>query len=193
MNYFDRIGLGRAALFVLLGYSLVVAAVLLVPRFALADDGDTDEPVFTPGIPGMTMKDVRDHKFLWYEIGQLQSWEQTNRISVAEYRSKVIEKTAHYLKLEDSDNDKFVVTARETVGEVRDAFKKNPPVNGNNDFTADLDAAVDKMNALLTDAPRHQLIEPEWKKWLLKLAFSPKESKEAQQKKESQQRAQVDI
>ena len=191
MKYLDRVGLGRAALFVLLGYSLVIAAVLLAPHLAVAE-GDTDEPVFKPGIPGMTMKDVRDHKFLWFEIGQLQDWERTNRISVEEFRNKYIEKTAHYLELEGRDNDKFVVTARETVGEVRAAFKKNPPINDNNKFTEDLDAAVSKMNALLSDAPRHQLFEPEWRKWLLKLAFGPKESKEAQQTNEAQQRAQAD-
>lgn len=191
MSYFDRIGLGKAALYVLLAYTLVVAAVLLVPRFAIAE-GDTNEPVFTPGIPGMTMKDVRDHKFLWHEIGELQNWEHDNRISIADYRNKAIEKTAHYLELDGKDNDKFVVTARETIAEVKQAIRENPPVNGNRVFESELNTAIAKMNSLLSDAPRHQLFEPEWKKWLLKLALGPNSRKEAKQAKEARQAQQAE-
>ena len=73
------------------------------------------EPEFKPGIPGMKMVDVRDHKFLWREIKELQSWERSDRISVAEYRSKVIEKTAHFLELDGTTADEFATTASGTA------------------------------------------------------------------------------
>lgn len=186
MKYFNRIGLGRATLFVLLGYLVVIAAVILVPRLAYAEGDAAAEPEFTPGIPGMKMVDVRDHKFLWYEIRQLQDWERTDRISVAEYRSKAIEKTAHFLELRGDAGKEFTAVAAEAVADVREAFRKNPPVGESTAFSSDLSAAVADMSSLLGEAPRHQLFAPECKKWLLKLAFGPKEAKEAKEAKQTQ-------
>lgn len=180
MNYFNRIGLGRVTLLALFGYLLVIAAVLLVPRVTHTED-NAAEPEFKPGIPGMRMVDVRDHKFLWYEIEQLQDWERTDRISIADYRTKVIEKTVHYLQLDGDDGEEFISVTRETISELREAFRKHPPVYERKEFSSFLRASVARMNTLLGEAPRHQLFAPESKKWLLKVAFGPNERKESKQ------------
>lgn len=166
-----------------------LAAVMLAPVWVHADEAKgavSTQPEFKPGIPGMRMVDVRDYKFLWYEINELQDWERTNRISVAEYRNKAIEKTVHFLELEGDSGETFTAAAAEAVANVRESFRKYPPVGEDRQFSSDLEAAVGGLNGLLGEAPRHQLFAPECKKWLLKLAFGPREAKEAKEAKQAQ-------
>lgn len=149
------------------------------------------EPVFTPGIPGVKMEDVRDHKFLWREIEELQKWERGDQISIAEYRSKVIEKTAHFLGLGGVTADEFKAAAAEAVTNVRESFLRmrrageNPGGLGTR-FSSDLSAEVKRLAVFVQDEPRHHLFEPECKKWLLKLAFGPREAREAGQPRVAQ-------
>jgi len=144
------------------------------------------EPEFKPGIPGLKMVDVRDHKFLWSEIEELQRWERGDRISTAEFRSKVIEKTAHFLGFGGNEADMFAAVADEAVAGVRESFVElrrsgvNPGASRTR-FSSDLAASVDDVTALLHGEPRHQLFAPGCKKWLLKLAFGPTESRESKQ------------
>jgi len=150
------------------------------------------EPEFKPGIPGMKMVDVRDHKFLWREIEELQSWERSDRISVAEYRSKVIEKTAHFLELDGTAANEFATTASEAVTTVRTSFRQRQPSGEDQSgiqgqFSIDLGAAATRIASLLQQEPRQKLFVPECKKWLLRLAFGPREAKEAREAKKSQQ------
>ena len=157
---------------------------------AASPEAETDrpEPVFKPGIPGVQMVDVRDHRFLWREIEELQTWERSDRLSVAEYRSKVIEKTAHFLGLSGAAADEFTEAAFQAVARVRTAFQQKrlaerkasgaPP-----QFSTDLRTATTQVTALLKQEPRHQLFAPDCKKWLLKLAFGPREAKEAREAK----------
>ena len=154
------------------------------------------EPEFKPGIPGVKMVDVRDHKFLWREIAELQSWEKRDQISVAEYRSKVIEKTAHFLELEGTAADAFTTTTSEAITTVRQSFRYRRPSGADQSgiqgqFSTDLGTAVTRMYSLLKEEPRHKLFAPECKKWLLRLAFGPSEAKEAREAQKSQQ-ARVD-
>jgi hypothetical protein len=146
-------------------------------------------PTFEPGVPGLKMVDVRDYKFLWRELDQLQVWERGERITVAEYRDKVIEKTAHFLELEGAAADDFIARAADVVDSVRDSFARHQKpgpthVGGGGGFSTDLSDAADQLASMLGDEPRHQLFAPECKKWLLKLAFGPKEAKEAREARE---------
>lgn len=139
-----------------------------------------------PGIPDLRMEDVRDHKFLWREIDELASWEHGDRITVAEYRSKVVEKTAHFLGLGVAAADELAAVATVEVAAIRAAFRDRPETGGATSgvegrFSSDLAAATARVTALLGDEPRHQLFAPETKRWLLKLAFSPREAKERQE------------
>ena len=142
------------------------------------------EPVFRPGIPGVKMVDVRDHRFLWREIEELQKWERGDRISVAEYRSKVIEKTAHFLGFGGATADEFAAVAAQAVAGLRESFLlmrragENPGALETR-FSSDLPAGVSGVTSFLRGEPRHRLFAPECKKWLLKLAFGPSEAKEA--------------
>ena len=175
----------------------LVTALILGPGVAFAEEAGSPlvagvaaaEPTFTPGIPGVKMVDVRDHKFLWREIDELQRWEHTERISIAEYRSKAIEKTVHFLQLDGAVGDQFVATASTAVAAVRTSFRQHPPSGGDPEapFSSDLATAVTRVSALLDEAPRHQLFAPHCKKWLLKLAFGPNERKEAKQATEAKQ------
>lgn len=149
------------------------------------------EPEFKPGIPGIKMVDVRDHKFLWREIDELQKWERADRLSVAEYRSKVIEKTTHFLGLDEAAADAFATTASEAVVAIRESFfqkrrASEKPSNGPTQFSSDLRAAATRVTSRLQQEPRHQLFTPECKKWLLKLAFGPREAKEAKETRQAQ-------
>ncbi len=142
------------------------------------------EPVFRPGIPGLKMVDVRDHRFLWREIDVLQTWERADRISIAEYRSKVIEKTAHFLGLGEAAAEDFAAAASEAVAALRESFFQSGPAGENPGgaearFPSDLRAAETRLTSLLGEEPRHRLFAPECKKWLLRLAFGPSEAKEA--------------
>lgn len=155
-----------------------------------AREASRPEPVFKPGIPGLKMVDVRDHKFLWREIDTLQVWERGERITVREYRSKAIEKTVHFLELDGTAADEFVEVAAEMVDQVRESFKTRrfSGASGGEDlFSADVQAATTRLTSLLQEAPRHQLFAPGCKKWLLKLAFGPREAKEAREAKGSGQ------
>lgn len=165
-----------------------------VPRSAeeaVASTPSGPEPEFEPGIPGLKMVDVRDHKFLWREIDELQIWERGDRITVAEYRSKAIEKTTHFLELEGAVADEFVAAAAVAVDSVRQSFfDRRQAGNGETsgleiDFASKVQSAADRLTSLLEGEPRHQLFAPGAKKWLLKLAFGPKESKEARESKEA--------
>ena len=161
------------------------AAKVAAKEAAPGTDGFSGpEPEFKAGIPGLKMVDVRDHKFLWREIDELQIWEHGERISVAEYRSKAIEKTAHFLELEGTEADAFVATAAEVVDGVRKSFRNRKVASAgtaglSGRFSSDLAAAVTRLTSLLQDEPRHHLFAPGSKKWLLKLAFAPRESREA--------------
>jgi hypothetical protein len=151
-----------------------------------AHEGSPDEPAFEPGIPGIKMVDVRDYKFLWRELDELQRWERGERITIAEYRSKAIEKTAHFLELEGQTADDFAAGASEAVAAVRASFKQRQQpgpehVGSGGGFSDDLGAAAEQLTSLLDGAPRHQLFAPEAKKWLLKLAFGPREDKETRE------------
>jgi len=152
-----------------------------------AETDSAPEPIFKPGIPGLKMVDVRDHKFLWREIEDLQRWERGDRISVAEYRSKVIEKTAHFLGFGGAGVSEFSTAAGDAVSGIRESFQlmqrlgENPGAAGTR-FSSDLGESVSRVVSLLQGAPRHQLFQPECKKWLLKLAFGPREDKEAKER-----------
>ena len=146
---------------------------------------------FTPGIPGIQMLDVRDYKFLWREIEELQSWERGDRLSVAEFRSKVVEKTTQFLELRGPEADAFSRVSSEAVASIRESFGTRhggPDSAVGASFSSDLHVAVDRVGSLLGDAPRHQLFTPSCKKWLLKLAFGPSEAKEAREREEARAR-----
>ncbi len=151
------------------------------------------EPTFEPGTPGVKMFDVRDYKFLWREIEELQRWERRGMVTTVEFRDKVTEKTAQFLKLEDVAFDNFVAGATTAVETVRESFSRRqqpgPTHVGGADrgFSSDLSRATEQVAALLGDEARHQLFEPEIKKWLLKLSFSPREAKEEQEAREPTQ------
>jgi len=154
------------------------------------------EPEFKPGIPGLKMVDVRDHKQLWREIEELQARENGDRISIAEYRRQAIDKTSHFLGLEGAAADRFKVGAAEEVAKLREGFLRTRRAGaeiaeGIDPFSADLAAAAVRLSALLGQEPRHQLFLPDGKKWLLRLAFSPKEEKEAKETKEAQEALQA--
>lgn len=172
------------------------------PEEAEAQQASGAAPVFEPGIPGLRMVDVRDHKFLWREIEELQSWERSNRITVAEYRSKAIEKTAHYLGLTGAAADRFAAAASAAVSEMRQAFSRGPEPGGKppdgdsfartethgvkSRFPSDLEAVAARFVSVLDEEePRHRLFAPDGKKWLLRLAFGPKEAKEAREAREA--------
>ncbi len=188
----------------LAGRFAVVAAAILVPCGTGADEARSsaqeagspgakgppgEEPEFRSGIPGLKMVDVRDHKLLWREIEELQRWERADRISIAEYRSKVIEKTTHFLGLGGAAADKFAAAASEAVETVRESFLQGrraggEPSGAQSQFSSEMSGAVTRVVSFLQQKPRHQLFAPECKKWLLKLAFGPKEAKEAKQGKQ---------
>lgn len=160
-------------------------APVAAPRQAVRD-----EPEWKPGIPGLRMEDVRDHKFLWREIAELQVWERGNRLTVAEFRSKAIEKTAHFLGITGTEVDAFAAEALEAISDLRSAFKNRratPESSGIETLEGDLEAATDRVTELLAGAPRHQLFAPEARKWLLKLAFGPKEAKEAEEARQARE------
>ncbi len=147
------------------------------------------EPEFKPGIAGLKMADVRDHKHLWRDIEELQVWERGDRISVAEYRGKVIEKTAHFLGFGGAAADEFAAAASEAVASIRESFLARRATAGDGvgaRFSSDLRAAVTRVTSLLREDPRHQLFAPTCKKWLLKLAFGPDEAKEASEAQQVQ-------
>ncbi len=169
----------------------LLPALFLVPCGAGAEEARAPapqavetEPEFRPGIPSLKMVDVRDHKLLWRDIEELQVWERGDRISIAEYRTKVIEKTAHFLGLDGAAADGFTAAAAAAVAAVRESFLHHPPIGGESGdvdsrFSSDLAAAVTRVSSLLRQEPRHRLFAPGCKKWLLKLAFGPGEAKEA--------------
>lgn len=149
-------------------------------------------PELTPGIPGLKMADVRDHRHLWREIEELQTGERADRISVAEYRSKVIEKTAQFLGFKGSAGQEFTTAAAGAVAGVRDSFRagRRPevdPAAGQALFDTGLDEAVARLTAQLRKEPRHELFAKDCKKWLLRLAFGPSEAKEAREAKQAKE------
>jgi hypothetical protein len=189
MNREERGGWGRAGAAVLPRLFAVALAVLLTVPGGAGAEVPASEPVFKPGIPGLKMADVRDHKHLWLELDELQSWESGDRLSVAEYRSKAIEKTALFLGLGGAEADRFTAVASEQVAALQESFRQSRRpeadlVAANARFAADVEQAVDHLRSLLAPAPRHQLFAPDCKKWLYKLAFGPKEAKEAKEAKE---------
>ena len=192
----------------LIGGAVVIAAVAVTAAFRIADrDGaepapssvpavnpeaakaaaPATEPEFKPGIPDLTMDDVREYKHLWREFEELQVWERSDRLSVAEFRSKAIEKMAHYLGVEGAAADDFDAAAGAAIAAIRTSFKTRGEAAGQPGgmearFSADLAAATASLTGVLDqERPRHQLFEPDGKKWLLKLAFGPKEAKEARE------------
>lgn len=188
--------------FGLVGAGLALVAAILVPCVAGAQealpahqdsttsaskDVSGTQPEFKPGIPGLKMADVRDHKHLWHDIEELQSWEYGDRISIAEYRSKSIEKVSHFLGLGGGDAARFSATVSEAVGSIRASFRARQggePGEMEASFSADLGASVARVTSLLRNEARHQLFEPECKKWLLQLAFGPSEAKESKESKD---------
>lgn len=149
-------------------------------------------PELTPGIPGLKMADVREHQHLWREIEELQTWQRADRISVAEYRGKVIEKTAQFLGFEGSGEQEFTTAAAGAVAGVRDSFRagRRPevdPAEGQTLFDTGFDEAVARLTAHLRKEPRHELFAKDVKKWLLRLAFGPSEAKEAREAKQAKE------
>jgi hypothetical protein len=143
-------------------------------------------PEFKPGIPGLKMADVREHKHLWREIEELQSWERSERITVAEYRAKVIEKTTVFLGFGGDAATAFSTLAAQSVTGLREAFAAGrktdiDPSRPDSEFAAELTATVERVTSKLSPEPRHQLFVPDVKKWLLRLAFGPSEAKEAKE------------
>lgn len=148
-------------------------------------------PELEPGIPGLKMADVRDHKHLWREIEELQTWERSDRISIAEYRSKVIEKTAQFLGFDGAAADRFAATSTLAIASVRESFRagRRPevdPASAQAQLSADLEAAAARVTAVFRQEPRHALFVPDCKKWLLRLAFGPSEAKEAREAKRAE-------
>ena len=174
----------------LVGFRLL-ATVMFAVALPAGLFAQTSEPVLKPGIPGLKMVDVRELKHLEHEIDELQSWESNNRLTVVEYRSKVVEKTATYLGFEGAKAEQFTAVANQSVAALREAFRRSRQpdadlVAANAQYAADLDAVVGQLAASLDSTPRHQLFAPEFKKWLYRLTFGPKESKEAQEAKGGQ-------
>lgn len=180
-----KIGLVVATGVALVGGLAAATAVIIVPCRA----GAVAEPKFRPGILGLTMVDVREHKHLWREIEELQKWERADRISIAEYRSKVIEKTGQFLRLGGAEADEFAAVASGAITTTREAFltwrrDDGDPKVREVQFSSDMRGAVTRVTSFLQKEPRHQLFVPQCKKWLLKLAFGPKEAKEAKEAKQ---------
>ena len=164
------------------GVALGLAAITMVPRGAeraaspAASAASGDEPEFRSGIPGLKMADVRDYKLLWREIEELQQWELGDRISVAEYRSKTIEKTADFLGLAGSAADRFTAVASDTLASIRESFFRRGRVDADPqvaeaEFYSGMRGGVTRVTSLLGEEPRHRLFAPDCKKWLLQLAF----------------------
>ena len=162
----------------------LVTAVVMHPRGAgteraaspAANAASGDEPEFRSGIPGLKMADVRDYKLLWREIEELQQWELGDRISVAEYRSKTIEKTADFLGLAGSAADRFTAVASDTLASIRESFFRRGRVDADPqvaeaEFYSGMRGGVTRVTSLLGEEPRHRLFAPDCKKWLLQLAF----------------------
>lgn len=171
--------------------ALLVLAALLVADGAGAAQAAQTPPELKPGIPGLKMVDVREHSHLWREIEELQTWERSERISVAEFRSKAIEKTAQFLGFEGDAAEKFNAAAAGAVAGLRDSFRASrqpdlDPLAGQAVLDAGLTEAEARVNARLRKEPRHQLFAPDCKKWLLKLAFGPSEAKEAREARQAQ-------
>ena len=148
------------------------------------------QPEFKPGIPGLKMVDVRDHKHLWRALEELQAWEEGDRLSVAEYRLKSIEKTSQFLGLREAAAERFAATSAEAVAAIREAFHKGrqgaEPGQRAASFSAELRTIVARVTAVLGEEPRQRLFEPECKKWLLQLAFGPREAKETREARQAQ-------
>jgi hypothetical protein len=160
---------------------------VLVARGATAEE-TAQAPELKPGIPGLKMVDVRDHKHLWREIEELQTWERGDRISVAEYRGKVIEKTVQFLGFEEASAKGFTTAAAEAVAGLRESFRAGrradvDPAEAQALLDSGLTTAVTRVTSLLRKEPRHELFAPDCKKWLLRLAFGPSEAKEAKEAK----------
>ncbi|TMA44889.1 MAG: hypothetical protein E6J83_08355 [Deltaproteobacteria bacterium] len=166
------------------GVALGLAAITMVPRGAGRQEAGSsprgvasrDEPEFSSGIPGLKMADVRDYKLLWREIEELQQWELGDRISVAEYRSKTIEKTADFLGLAGSAANRFTTVASDTLASIRESFFRRGRVDADPqvaeaEFYSGMRGGVTRVTSLLGEEPRHRLFAPDCKKWLLQLAF----------------------
>lgn len=170
---------------------LTAAAILLLSAGAArAEEPPAGDPsVFKPGIPGLKMADVRDHKVLWREIDELQGWEQGDRLSIAEFRGKAIEKTVQFLGFADADAESFSATAMAAIASVRESFtalERIDPEVGQPQFDANLQSAVVKLQSQLKSEPRHLLFAPDCKKWLMRLALGPKAAKEEAEAKKAQ-------
>ncbi len=162
-------------------------AAILVAHGAAAEE-TAQAPELKPGIPGLKMVDVRDHKHLWREIEELQTWERSDRISVAEYRGKVVEKTVQYLGFEEAAAKDFTTAAAEEVAGLRESFRAGrgadvEPAEAQALLDSRLATAVTRVTSLLRKEPRHELFAPDCKKWLLRLAFGPSEAKETKEAK----------
>lgn len=169
----------------------VLAALLVAHGAGAAQDTSGTAPELKPGIPGLKMVDVREHSHLWREIEELQTWERSERISIAEFRSKAIEKTAQFLGFEGTAAKEFTTAAAGAVAALRDSFRASrqpdlDPLAGQAVLDAGLTDAEARVNARLRKEPRHELFAPDCKKWLLKLAFGPSEAKEAKEARQAQ-------
>lgn len=188
----------------------IVAAVFVIPRGAgtagaaevtvpgasasaapSAEAPSSAEPAFKPGVPGLKTADVREQKTFWREFEELQKSERSNRITIAEYRSRAVGGAAQFLQLRGAAAKDFEAAASGAITTINASFLRWRRTNGEAaaeeaQFHADLDAAVTRVRSLLKDEPRHRLFEPDCRKWLLRLAFGPKAAKEA---KEAAQRS----
>jgi hypothetical protein len=151
----------------------------------------TAGPEFRPGIPGLTMTDVREHRHLWREIEELQIWERGDRITVAEFRNQVLEKTNQFLGFEGAAAERFAAVAVEAMDSVRESRRTSRQGqtfdyygggwSGEDHFATDLAAAAERVSSVLQGDPRHQLFASECQRWLLKLTFGPRAAKEARE------------
>lgn len=149
------------------------------------------EPAFKPGVPGLTTADVREHKTFWRAFEELQKSEYSNRITIAEYRRRAVDQAAQFLQLRGTAAKDFTAAASGAIITINESFLRWRRTNGEAAaeearFETDLTAAIARVSSLLKDKPRHQLFEPDCRKWLLRLAFGPKAAKEA---KEAAQRS----
>lgn len=138
----------------------------------------TAEPELKPGIPGLKMADVRDHNHLWRELEELQEWEVSNRITIADFRNKAIEKTGQYLGLEGEAAKTFATSSLAVVLGFRDASRASGKPERSVEesdqlYRQALESAESQMKGLLTDQPRHQVFQPKLRTWLLRLALGP--------------------
>ncbi len=161
-----------------LGSALAAATIGTVTALAVLRTGPAEEASSwhpEPGIPGLSMKDVREHEYLWSGIRDLEGLRRKGTIDVGEYRYKVIELSAAYLGLEGEEARVFAEAASEAARSVREAYLQMRRGDGGYAaFRSEMDAAERRVRAQLRREPRHELFAPGCGKWLRRLALGPR-------------------